>query len=52
MHSENTTHGLLLRNGIWHIDKVLFDKRVCESTRTSDLAQAEMLLAHRLSQGE
>lgn len=39
--------GLLLRNGVWHIDKVLFGKRICESTHISDLAEAEMLLAHR-----
>jgi hypothetical protein len=44
------TRGLLLRKGIWHIDKVLFGKRVCESTHTSDLKEAEMLLAHRVNQ--
>jgi integrase len=42
--------GLLLRKGVWHIDKVLFGKRICESTHTNDLAEAEMLLAHRVSQ--
>ena len=45
-----TTRGLLLRKGIWHIDKVLFGKRICESTHTSDLKEAEALLAHRVSQ--
>jgi integrase len=45
-----TTRGLLLRKGIWHIDKVLFGKRICESTHTSDLAEAEMLLAHRVAE--
>jgi hypothetical protein len=39
-----------LRKGIWHIDKLLFGKRLCESTRTSNLAEAETLLAHRVSQ--
>jgi hypothetical protein len=39
-----------LRKGVWHIDKVLFGKRVCESTRSSDLKEAEMLLAHRVSE--
>jgi integrase len=43
-------HGLLLRKGIWHIDKVLFGRRLCDSTHTSDLKEAEMLLAHRVSQ--
>jgi integrase len=35
---------------VWHIDKVLFGKRICESTHTSDLKEAEMLLAQRVSQ--
>jgi hypothetical protein len=42
--------GLIFRGAIWHIDKVLFGKRVCESTRTGDLVEAEVLLAHRMSQ--
>jgi integrase len=40
----------LLRNGVWHIDKVLFGERICESTHTGDLAEAEMLLAHRIAE--
>jgi integrase len=44
------SRGLLLRNGVWHIDKVLFGKRICESTHTGDSAEAEALLAHRMSQ--
>jgi len=39
--------GLRLRKGVWHIDKVLFGKRICESTYTGDLVEAEALLAHR-----
>jgi hypothetical protein len=31
---EKIMPGLLLRGGVWHIDKVLFGKRICESTRT------------------
>jgi integrase len=50
MTHQGITRGLLLRKGIWHIDKVLFGKRICESTHTSDLKEAEMLLAHRVSQ--
>jgi len=50
MRHQGTTRGLLLRKGIWHIDKVLFGKRICESTHTSDLKEAEMLLAHRVGQ--
>jgi integrase len=48
--SKRKTCGLLLRNEIWHIDKVLFGKRVCESTHTRDRQEAENLLAHRVSQ--
>jgi hypothetical protein len=44
------TPGLLKRKGIWHIDKVLFGKRICESTHTSDLSEAQTLLAERVSQ--
>jgi integrase len=47
---RRSTRGLLLRNGVWHIDKVLFGKRICESTHTGDLCEAEVLLAHRVSQ--
>jgi len=42
------SRGLLLRNGVWHIDKVLFGKRTCESTRTGNIKEAEMLLAQRV----
>lgn len=48
--AKSTTRGLLLRKGIWHIDKVLYGKRICESTGTGDLKEAEALLAHRVSQ--
>jgi hypothetical protein len=42
------SRGLLLRKGIWHIDKIVYDTRICESTRTGDLKEAEALLAHRI----
>jgi hypothetical protein len=48
--SRRTTRGLLLRKGVWHIDKVLYGKRICESTHTGDLVEAEALLAHRASE--
>jgi integrase len=50
MRRQGTSRGLLLRNNVWHIDKVLFGKRLCESTRSSDLKEAEALLAHRTTQ--
>jgi integrase len=42
--------GLLLRGAIWHIDKVIYGKRMCASTGTSDLAEAEALLARRVTE--
>ena len=40
--------GLIFRGGAWHIDKVIYGTRVCESTGTSDLEEAEALLIRRL----
>lgn len=37
--------GLTLRGGAWHIDKVIDGKRICESTGTSDLKEAEAVVA-------
>jgi integrase len=37
--------GLVLRAGIWHIDKVVFGRRICQSTRTARLEGAEKMLA-------
>jgi integrase len=42
--------GLLLRGAVWHIDKVIYGKRICESTGTRDLSEAEVLLARRVTQ--
>jgi hypothetical protein len=41
--TSRRTAGLLLR-GVWHIDKVIYGKRICESTGTRDLTKAEALL--------
>lgn len=40
--------GLVKRKGVWHIDKVVFGKRLCESTGTSSQAEAEHILALRM----
>jgi integrase len=48
--TKRRTRGLLLRSRVWHIDKVLYGKRICESTGTNDIMEAEALLAHRVSQ--
>jgi hypothetical protein len=37
--------GLILRAGIWHIDKHLFGRRICQSTGTARLEEAERQLA-------
>jgi integrase len=48
--ASRRTPGLLLRGGVWHIDKVIYGKRICESTGTRDLTEAEALLARRVTQ--
>ncbi len=39
------TPGLALRGGIWHIDKSILGRRVCQSTGTAQLEEAERYLA-------
>ena len=39
------TPGLQLRGGIWHIDKRIEGERICKSTGTADLREAERYLA-------
>ena len=41
------TAGLYRRGAVWHIDKIVRGMRLCESTGTRDLAQAEAMLARR-----
>jgi hypothetical protein len=48
--TQRRTPGLLLRHGIWHIDKIIYGKRICESTGTGDRIEAEALLARRVTQ--
>ena len=42
--------GLVRRKGTWHIDKVVRGRRICESTGTSDIEEAERYLARRLEE--
>ncbi len=44
------TPGLYKRNGIWHIDKQVRGSRLCESTGTGELEEAEAYLARRVDQ--
>jgi hypothetical protein len=39
-----------VRGRVWHIDKVVYGKRICESTGTRDRAEAAALLALRVTQ--
>jgi integrase len=42
--------GLRQRNGVWHIEKIVFGTRLYESTGTSHRREAEQYLAHRIEQ--
>ena len=42
--------GLKERAGVWHIDKRIAGRRICQSTGTSDLAEAERYLARVMEQ--
>ena len=44
------TPGLIKRAGIWHIDKQIRGSRLCESTGSSDLNEAEAYLARRIEE--
>lgn len=44
------TPGLRLRSGIWHIDKQVCGIAICQSTGTSKLEEAELILAKRVDE--
>lgn len=48
--SKRRTPGLVLRNGVWHIDKVWRGVRICGSTGCSSLTDAEAVLARRIEE--
>jgi integrase len=50
MGKKRSLSGLRLRNGIWHIDKMVNGKRLFESTKVSHRAEAEKVLIYRLEQ--
>jgi integrase len=41
--------GLTKRGGVWHVDKQFRGARICESTGTSDLQEAQEYLAKRMT---
>ncbi len=44
------TSGLLNRKGIWHINKKILGQRICESTGSDSLEEAEIYLAKRIEE--
>lgn len=40
--------GLFSRGNVWHIDKKIFGRRICEATGTSNYEEAEAILARRI----
>lgn len=42
--------GLRKRGQVWHIEKQICGKSICESTGTSDLKEAELILANRMDE--
>jgi integrase len=50
MGKKRSLSGLRLRNGIWHIDKMVDGNRLFESTKVSQRAEAEKVLIYRMEQ--
>jgi len=44
------TPGLVRRQGLWHIDKRIGGRRVCQSTGTAKLEEAELFLARQIEE--
>jgi hypothetical protein len=47
---RKTIPGLVKRNGVWHIDKKICGRRVCQSTGTGCPQEAERYLARLMEQ--
>lgn len=50
MGKKRSITGLRLRQGIWHVDKMVDGQRLQKSTRVSNRAEAERMLIHWLEQ--
>lgn len=48
--TKTRMRGLVHRGGIWHIDKTIRGRRLCESTGEHDLSKAEVYLAKRIEE--
>lgn len=44
------TPGLIKRNGVWHVDKQIFGRRICQSTGSDSLEEAEKFLARLIEE--
>ena len=44
------TPGLVRRQGFWHVDKRIGGRRVCQSTGTAELEEAELFLARQIEE--
>ena len=42
--------GLIFRGGVWHVDKRICGRRICQSTETADINEAERILARLMEQ--
>ena len=42
--------GLIMRAGVWHVDKRICGRRICQSTGTADTQEAERYLARVMEQ--
>lgn len=47
---RKTIPGLVQRAGIWHIDKRISGRRICQSTGTADIQEAERFLARMIEE--
>src|SRR5262245_24370405 len=50
MGRNSRTPGLIKRGGVWHIDKLFRGTRICESTGTGEIVEAQEYLARRIDQ--
>ena len=47
---QRKTPGLFKRAGIWHIDKRIGGRRICQSTGSAELREAERYLARLMEE--
>ena len=50
MANKRNIPGLQFRKSVWHVDKFVDGKRICQSTGTSDQEEAETILAQFITE--